>query len=163
MATDADLRAKDTSVNINETSEEPVVSKQARVVEEVVVGKDVSQQQQKVHDTVRKTSVDVQRGEGTPAQGTRSAQPSEFEPDFRRHCQVTFPNSRYEDYSSAYEFGSRMSADTRYRGKNYTDVESNLRRDYEAAYPGSAWDRFKNAVRYGWDRATGKATRAASR
>ena len=38
----------------------PVVSKQARVVEEVSVGKDVNERNETISDTVRKTEVDVE-------------------------------------------------------------------------------------------------------
>jgi stress response protein YsnF len=45
---------------VTETAEEAVVSKQARVVEEVVVGKDVIERTQTVRDSVRKTDVEVE-------------------------------------------------------------------------------------------------------
>lgn len=61
-ATEADLRQafKEGSMEITETAEEPVVSKQARVVGEVEVGKDVSERTQKVRDTVRRSDVEVE-------------------------------------------------------------------------------------------------------
>ena len=60
-ATEADFQAfKEGTVELTETGEEAVVSKQARVVEEVTVGKDVSERSQKVKDTVRRTEVDVE-------------------------------------------------------------------------------------------------------
>ncbi|GAB3396353.1 YsnF/AvaK domain-containing protein [Azotobacter armeniacus] len=49
------------TVEIQETSEEPVVSKTARVVEEVMVGKETTQREETVHDTVRRTDVDIER------------------------------------------------------------------------------------------------------
>ncbi len=48
------------SFEVRERREEPVVDKQARVVEEVVVGKDVRNRTETVEDTVRGTDVDVQ-------------------------------------------------------------------------------------------------------
>lgn len=61
-ATEADIAAmKDTSVEVRESAEEAVVSKQARVVEEVEVGKEVSQRTEKVRGTVKRTDVDVER------------------------------------------------------------------------------------------------------
>ena len=42
-------------------SEEAVVSKDARVVGEVEIGNTVSERDQTVHDTVRKTEVDVEQ------------------------------------------------------------------------------------------------------
>jgi stress response protein YsnF len=64
-ATEADFQAfKEGTVELTETAEEAVVSKQARVVEEVKVGKDVSERTQKVKDTLRKTEVDVEEVPG---------------------------------------------------------------------------------------------------
>lgn len=48
-------------MEIRETFEEPVVSKSARVVEEVSVGKKSDQRTETVNDTVRRTEVDVER------------------------------------------------------------------------------------------------------
>lgn len=65
-ATEADFAAfKEGSVEVRDSSEEAVVSKTARVVEEVEIGKEVTQRQETVHDTVRKTKVDVERIEDT--------------------------------------------------------------------------------------------------
>jgi uncharacterized protein (TIGR02271 family) len=59
-----DLNAlKQGAVEMSETSEEPVVQKKARVVEEIVVSKDVKQENRNVHDTVRKTEVNVDEGD----------------------------------------------------------------------------------------------------
>lgn len=64
-AVDRPLNAADQSafregtMEFKETVEEPVVAKTARVVEEVVVNKDVRQRTQTVRDTVKKTEVDV--------------------------------------------------------------------------------------------------------
>ena len=48
-------------MEIRESSEEAVVSKTARVVEEVSIGKEASQRTETVSDTVRRTDVDVER------------------------------------------------------------------------------------------------------
>ncbi len=50
---------------VTETDEQAVVSKEARVVEEVVVSKDVQQRTENVQDTVRRTDVDVEEVGGT--------------------------------------------------------------------------------------------------
>jgi uncharacterized protein (TIGR02271 family) len=62
-ATAADLR--EGFVEIKETAEEAVVAKTARVVEEVVVGKEVSNRTETVTDTVRGTQVEVERTPGS--------------------------------------------------------------------------------------------------
>jgi len=65
-ATDADMAAafKETVIELTETSEEPVVSKSARVVEEVSVGKEVRSRQERVQATARKTEVHVEPSDG---------------------------------------------------------------------------------------------------
>lgn len=66
-ATEAELR--EGSVEIRETAEEAVVAKTARVVEEVVVGKESSQRTETVHETLRGTEVEVQRDAGDATTG----------------------------------------------------------------------------------------------
>ncbi|HSU24771.1 MAG TPA: YsnF/AvaK domain-containing protein [Pyrinomonadaceae bacterium] len=57
---DADLKSfKPGEMEITEHAEVPVVGKQARVVEEVEVGKKVTERNETVRDTVRSTDVDV--------------------------------------------------------------------------------------------------------
>ena len=73
---------KEGTIEVRETTEEPVVAKTARVVEEVVVGKEVQERTETVADTVRRTDVEVERlagdttttrGAGTPAGVTTTA------------------------------------------------------------------------------------------
>jgi uncharacterized protein (TIGR02271 family) len=68
---DGDL-FRERSIEMEERSEEAVVSKEARVVEEVVVRKDADQRTQTVSDTVRKTEVEVDddRSAGISRTGT---------------------------------------------------------------------------------------------
>ena len=47
--------------------EEAVVGKSSRVVEEVLVGKQASDRVEQVHDSVRKTEVEVEKFAGTTA------------------------------------------------------------------------------------------------
>lgn len=67
------------TVEIQETAEEPVVSKTARVVEEVMVGKETTQHEETVRDTVRRTDVDIERDSDTrktrPTAGDRPIDP----------------------------------------------------------------------------------------
>jgi uncharacterized protein (TIGR02271 family) len=61
-ATEADLGAafQEGSLEIRESEEQPVVAKRARVVEEVDIGKEVSERTETVRDTVRRSEVDVE-------------------------------------------------------------------------------------------------------
>jgi stress response protein YsnF len=51
---------KEGDIEIRERAEEAIVGKQARVVEEIEVGKQVTEREETVRDTVRRTDVDVQ-------------------------------------------------------------------------------------------------------
>jgi uncharacterized protein (TIGR02271 family) len=72
-ASEADFQAfKEGTIEVTETTEEPVVSKRARVVEEVVVGKDVTERTETVRDSVRKTDVEVEQVDPDRARNTKT-------------------------------------------------------------------------------------------
>ena len=55
-----DARAfQDKEIELTEHTEVPVVNKEARVVEEIRVSKDVTERDETIHETVRKTEVDI--------------------------------------------------------------------------------------------------------
>lgn len=61
VATAADLTAfQEGEISLTEHAEVPVVSKEARVVEEISVGKDVTEREETIRDTVRNIEVDVE-------------------------------------------------------------------------------------------------------
>jgi uncharacterized protein (TIGR02271 family) len=69
-------------VEIKEAYEELIVNKKARVVEEVVVGKDVEQHTETVRDTLRRTDVDIESLGSEKAMGaSASSQQNEGPPD----------------------------------------------------------------------------------
>jgi uncharacterized protein (TIGR02271 family) len=159
--TEADLRAgQDQVIEVEEYAEQPVVSKQARVVEEVHVGKEVSQRSETVRDTIRHTEVDVQPITGTTTGAGATTTGASFDDsDFRRDFQTNYGTSgaSYDTYAPAYRYGYEMASDPRYKGRSFSDVENDLRTDYGSRYPNSTWDKMKNSIRYGWDKVTGKA------
>ncbi|MBD2750101.1 YsnF/AvaK domain-containing protein [Microvirga sp. BT688] len=65
------------TIEVEERGEEAVVSKEARVVEEVVVRKDAEQRTETISDTVRRTEVDVEdeRSAGASSTGTTDRNP----------------------------------------------------------------------------------------
>ncbi|MBC7686040.1 MAG: YsnF/AvaK domain-containing protein [Bdellovibrionales bacterium] len=141
----ADVNAfQETTIELRETAEEAVVSKTARVVEEVVIGKDVSQRQEQITDTVRRTEVDVQQ---------ISPQDETY---FRNHYTGNYANAggTYEEYAPAYSYGSTMRGSDTYRNRQWDDAEPSLRSDWESRNPGSTWEKMKAAVRHGWDKVT---------
>lgn len=61
-ATEADFQAfKEGEIEVTESAERAVVGKEAHVVEEVSLGKEVTEREQVIHDTVRNTEVDVEQ------------------------------------------------------------------------------------------------------
>jgi uncharacterized protein (TIGR02271 family) len=60
-----DIRAfREGSIEIRETVEEPVVRKEARVVEEVAINKEAGERTETVRDTLQQTDVDVEETGG---------------------------------------------------------------------------------------------------
>lgn len=56
---------KEGVIEVTEMAEVPVVGKETHVVEEVVIGKNVTERQETVRDTVKRTDVDVDEVSGT--------------------------------------------------------------------------------------------------
>jgi uncharacterized protein (TIGR02271 family) len=72
-ATEADFQAfKEGEIEVTESAERAVVGKEAHVVEEVSLGKEVSEREQVIHDTVRNTEVDVEQIPGSTTTTTNT-------------------------------------------------------------------------------------------
>jgi uncharacterized protein (TIGR02271 family) len=142
---------KEQTIEMRETAEEAVVQKTARVVEEVTVGKQVSERQQQVHDKVRRTEVEVER---LGAAGRMRDDDSYYRSHFTSNYGST--GASYDDYAPAYSYGSTMRSDSRYANRRWDEVENDLRTDWESRNAGgtSTWEKMNAAVRRGWDRMT---------
>jgi len=172
-ATAADLQVgPDQVIEMKEYAEEAVVSKQARVVEEVRIGKESTERAETIRDTVRRTEVEVENltgaanATGSATAGTaKGGSATGFEDDFRKDFQSRYGASggSYDTYGPAYNYGYTMANDPRYKGKSFSDVESTLRSDYGSRYPNSTWEKMKDSIKYGWDKVTGKASSANTR
>lgn len=81
----------------------------------------------------------------------------EYDEDFRRDYDSRYANegAPYEDYRRAYQHGATAGRDEQARAQNWPDVEDQVRQRWETSYPESGWERFKAAVRHGWERVTG--------
>ncbi|HEV2612578.1 MAG TPA: YsnF/AvaK domain-containing protein [Noviherbaspirillum sp.] len=157
-ASPADLAAfKEGAIELRETDEEAVVGKSARVVEEVVVGKEVTQRTEQIQDTVRRTDVEIEQ----LGAGTTSTAGLTDDTDFRTHWQTAYgqQGGRYEDYDAAYRYGSSLSSRDRFQADRWNEVEPQVRSEWESNNPGSAWDKVKDAVRYGAQRVSGNQHR----
>ena len=69
-------------------------------------------------------------------------------------------SASYDDYGPAYGYG--VNSYSKYPGRSFDDVESDLSRDWESARGQSSlgWDRAKNATRDAWDRVSDTVERA---
>jgi hypothetical protein len=81
--------------------------------------------------------------------------------EYRSHWNATYSTvsdaGTYDDYKPAYSYGSSMARDPKYRGRQWGEVENDLRTDWDMRYGSgdqSTWERMKSAVRHGWDRMT---------
>jgi uncharacterized protein (TIGR02271 family) len=125
------------SIELTELHEEPVVSKEARVVEEVVVGKDVAEHTETIEDTVRKIEVDVQ----------------DLEVDFRRDYEDRYASSgvSFDEVRPAYDYGRELAEHAPDRTASWQTIEPQARDDFERRNPGM-WNRYSDAVRRGYER-----------
>jgi uncharacterized protein (TIGR02271 family) len=143
-ASQADLgnAFRESTLEVTERAEIPMVSKEARVVEEVVVGKEVSQRTETVRDTVRRTDVEVQQVGFEQLEG-----------DFRTEWERAHPGQSYDEVRPVYQHGYEWAN----RGKgDWSSVEPDAQRDWESRNPGSTWDRVKDTARSAYDRARQK-------
>jgi uncharacterized protein (TIGR02271 family) len=139
---------RERTVEARAVSEEPVIQKEARVVEEVVVGKDVSQRTEKVQETVRRTEVEVEH----------------LDAEFRKDFDARYGNrgTAYEQYQPAYNYGRELALSSQYQHIDWSQVEPDARRSFETRNPGK-WDEYKDAIRLGFERTRSELATTGSR
>ncbi len=157
--TDADMTAfKNGVIEVTTTGEEAMISKQARVVEEVRVGKHATQHTETVRDSVRRTDVQIEQL-AAPAMNSRAdmSRYHTYDNDYQRHFQSKNANSgyTYEQYAPIYEYGYSLGTDKHYGQSDWKSVEKDARQGWEETNPGT-WDEFKDSVHYAWDKARGQ-------
>ncbi|HZW02595.1 MAG TPA: YsnF/AvaK domain-containing protein [Anaerolineaceae bacterium] len=144
-AQEGDFEAfKKGTMEFTEKSEEPVVEKRANVVEEVHVSKDIEEERRMIHDTLRKTNVDVEEFDQYWDRNQDT---------FRQHYQSSYARTGrpFSDYSPAYAYGYALSRDNHYRDYDWNRLESEARMRWQEAYD-TPWDDVREAVRAGWER-----------
>jgi uncharacterized protein (TIGR02271 family) len=123
---------KEGVIEIPEMTEVPVVTKEPRVVEEVVINKSSTQQPAQIEDTVRRTNVDID--------------PISDDID-RRYTGEMQP---------AYDYGVKIAADERAQGYDWGAIEPQVRERWESRNPNS-FERYRDAIRAGYERARARS------
>ena len=136
---------KEGTVAFTEWEEAPVIDKRVHVVEEVSLGKNVEERTETVRGTAKRSRVEVDH--------------SAYEADFRQNYQSNFAakGKSYERYAPAYRYGYELAGDARYGSRDWSELESDARGEWESRNQG-AWNDYREAVRYAWER--GRKARA---
>jgi hypothetical protein len=89
----------------------------------------------------------------------------DYEERYRSDWENRFgANKSWQDFGGAFRYGWEGGSNPQFKGKNFTDVESDLSRDWPNRYnrwgdsfkgnrAEQAWNDFKDTVREGWDKA----------
>lgn len=146
------------TVELVETDEEAVVAKQARVIEEVVVSKAVTQRAEQIRETLRHTEVHVEPVSAVErTNGMRGYE--QYDADFREHYKAgpyaTYGYA-YDQVTPAYLFGYQLGTSQSFKGHDWTTIEPEAGKAWEERNPGT-WEHMKAAVRHAWDKVSGKA------
>jgi len=155
--TDADVAAfQEGTIELKETAEEAVVSKRARVIEEVVLSREGHDKKHTVRDKVRKTDVEVQEID-TPAVVTDEGFET-YRPTFEKHYKSRYAKTgvSLEEFTPAYRFGHSLATDAHYGSGDWKTIEPEARTHWESRNEGT-WEEFKDAIHHAWDKARGKA------
>lgn len=117
------------------------------------VGSDINRGLDRAGDNLRGTGRDMERTfDRTTSSMSRSF--DTYDRDFRNDWQQSYGTSGYDynRFRPAYQYGYNLASESRYRGRDWNDFESDARREWEMSHPGQAWDDFKDAVRHAWQR-----------
>jgi len=71
-----------------------------------------------------------------------------------RRQDVNVENLKGEDkevYTAASQYVDTLTRNRRYEGKDWSAIESDVRKDWEKTRPGT-WDRYKTAIQSGWEK-----------
>lgn len=149
---EADYAFNEQTIEVHERGEVPVISKTARVIEEVIVSKEITEHTETISDTVRRTDVEIE--EDTSLDYNR------YDNDFRTHYTTNYTNSgyTYDQFTPAYRYGYNLATTAPYRGRTWTEVETDARTRWEERNPGT-WEQFKDSIQQAWDRVTGEHQR----
>ncbi len=132
-AADAEALFEGGTIRVPVRGEEAEVNKEAVVTGEVVVGKERTTERQDVTDTVRRERVEVDQDYDQHRSG--------FQQHFGQRQQqygTQWGTRNWEEAEPNYQYGYMAGRNSQYQGRQWEDVEADLRTDYESRY-GRNW------------------------
>lgn len=148
-AGDAPDAFREGTIRVPVRGEEAVAHKEAYVTGEVVVDRNVVTDRETVSDTVRKEHVDVDENFRRAREGFRK----HFEGQRGNLTGTAVDTRKFEDAEPNYRRGFTAAHDERYAGRRFEDVEPDLRRQHRSTGDDDAWERLREEIREGFDRA----------
>jgi uncharacterized protein (TIGR02271 family) len=132
---------KEGTIRVAVRGEEAVVAKEAVVTGEVVIDKTRTAEERQVSDTVRKQRVDVDENYRQARAG--------FEQEF--NARKDRGSRTFAQAEPNYRAGFTAAHDERYSGRQFEDVEPELRQAHGTS--GGDWTQLREEIRSGWNRA----------
>jgi stress response protein YsnF len=140
---------KELLIEVIERGEEPVVSKTAKVVGEVVITKEVAEKKHTIHDTVRRIDVEVEEIRGNGAVEARmKGYHSYYDHD------LAWTNRPFEEFVPSFDFGLALAGDDRFRSKNWNEIEQGARKYWDEKHLGT-WEIYHAAIRHAFEKGRG--------
>lgn len=137
---------KERSFELIEVDEIAKVSKTARVVEEVSLGKEVVEKIETIKETLRRQDVEI---EEVPAVRTFE----EYDSDFRTFYTTNLDKTgvSYDDLKPAFNYGYKLATREPFRSSPWSAVEADASRIWEDKNPGT-WEQNKPVIKYAWEK-----------
>ncbi len=146
--TDADKNLfLDDAFEILEMSEEAFVNKVARVVEEIVLTKEVVEEVKTIRDTVRRSDFQIEQIAAFTVK-------PELEKEFLAYYDhdLAWTQRPYNEFQPAFRFGVESAEAHKGQNRSWQAIEGDVRKTWEALHPGS-WEVVHAAVRHAYEKA----------
>jgi len=143
---------KEGTIRVPVRGEEVVAQKQAFVTGEVVIERERTTETQTVSDTVRKERVEVDEN----YQKVRDNFRNHFESRRQSATGTATGKRSFDDAEPNYRAGFYAAHDDRYAGREFDEIEPDLRRTHTSAGTtgsGDDWESLRHEIREGWERA----------
>jgi uncharacterized protein (TIGR02271 family) len=134
------------------------VEKRPVVYEEVAVGKQQVVENRQVSETVRREEARIEREGNVDLRGadqSTGTSPSwdQAMPEYRSRWEQRAGASggRWEEVEPGYRYGWELRNDSRYRGRSWDQVESDVQRDWSTRHRDTPWERVRDSIRDSWE------------